>query len=165
MAQVTLKGNPVNTIGELPQIGSKAKAFDLVKTDLSNTSLGDFGGKRVILNIFPSIDTGTCATSVRQFNKKAADLDNTVVLCVSHDLPFAHARFCGAEGIDKVISVSVFRNSDFGKDYGILMIDGPLKGLLARSIVVIDTEGTITHTELVPEIVNEPNYDSALASL
>jgi len=165
MAQVTLKGNPVQTKGELPAIGSDAAAFTLVNTDLSEISLADYKGKKIILNIFPSVDTGTCATSVRSFNEKAADLDNTVVLCISQDLPFAHARFCGAEGIENVVSLSAFRNDSFAKDYGIAMTDGPLKGLTARSIVVIGEDGKVKYTELVSEIVDEPNYESAIAAL
>ncbi len=165
MAQVTLKGNPVNTIGELPAKGDSAANFKLVNTDLSEASLEDFKGKKVILNIFPSIDTGTCAMSVRSFNEKAANLENTVVLCISKDLPFAHKRFCGAEGIENVESLSAFRDSDFQKDYGVEMVDGGLKGLLARSVVVLDEEGKVVYTELVPEIVDEPDYDSALAAL
>lgn len=165
MAQVTLKGNPVHTIGELPEKGTQASDFKLVKTDLSEVSLDDFNGKQVILNIFPSVDTGTCATSVRKFNEKAAKLDNTVVLCISKDLPFAHARFCGAEGIESVESLSAFRNEDFAKAYGIGLTDGPLKGLLARSVVVLDEGGKVKYSQLVPEIVDEPDYDSALAAL
>ncbi|MFT6856091.1 MAG: thiol peroxidase [Cyclobacteriaceae bacterium] len=165
MAQVTLKGNPVQTIGDLPAVGSDAAGFTLVNTDLSEVSLADYKGKKVILNIFPSVDTGTCATSVRTFNEKASGLDNTVVLCVSEDLPFAHARFCGAEGIENVVSLSAFRNDSFSKDYGVKIEDGPLKGLIARSIVVIGEDGKVLHTELVSEIVDEPNYDNAIAAL
>jgi thiol peroxidase len=165
MAQVTLKGNPVQTIGDLPAVGSDAAGFTLVNTDLSEVSLADYKGKKVILNIFPSVDTGTCATSVRTFNEKASGLDNTVVLCVSEDLPFAHARFCGAEGIENVVSLSAFRNDSFSKDYGVKIEDGPLKGLTARSIVVIGENGKVLHTELVSEIVDEPNYDNAIAAL
>jgi len=166
MAQVTLQGNPIHTSGDLPSGGVKAPAFSVTKNDLSEASLSDFAGQNVILNIFPSIDTSTCATSVRKFNEKAASLDNTTVLCVSADLPFAQARFCGAEGIDKVQTVSVFRDQGkFGEDYGVNILDGPLKGLLARSIVVIDGNGEVKHTELVGEIVDEPNYDEALKAL
>ncbi len=165
MAQVTLKGNPVQTIGDLPAVGSDAAGFTLVNTDLSEVSLADYKGKKVILNIFPSVDTGTCATSVRTFNEKASGLDNTVVLCISEDLPFAHARFCGAEGIENVVSLSAFRNDSFSKDYGVKIEDGPLKGLIARSIVVIGEDGKVLHTELVSEIVDEPNYDNAIAAL
>lgn len=164
MAQITLKGNAINTCGNLPAVGTKAPNFSGVKNDLSEVSLADFAGKKVILNIFPSIDTGTCATSVRTFNQKASTLDNTVVLCMSADLPFAHGRFCGAEGIDKVDTLSTFR-SDFSDSYGVKLIDGPLNGVCARSIVVIDETGTVTHTELVSETVDEPNYDAAIAKL
>jgi len=165
MSQVTLKGNPVNTIGELPAKGVVAPSFRLVKTDLSEVSLSDYKGKKLVLNIFPSVDTGTCATSVRKFNEKASGLDNTVVLCISEDLPFAHARFCGAEGIENVESLSAFREETFARDYGVEMVDGPLKGLLARSVVVLDEEGKVKYTQLVPEIVDEPDYDKALAAL
>lgn len=165
MAQVTLKGNPVNTSGNLPSTGSGAPSFTLVKSDLSEASLSEFNGKKVVLNIFPSIDTGTCAASVRHFNQKASELDNTVVLCISKDLPFAQARFCGAEGIDKVQTLSAFRSESFAKDYGIELIDGPLKGLTARSVVVLDVSGNVVYTQLVDEIVDEPDYDSALKAL
>ncbi len=166
MAQVTLKGNPVHTAGDLPKIGGEAQGFTMVKGDLSELSLSDQKGKKVILNIFPSIDTDTCATSVRKFNEKAASLDNTIVLCISADLPFAQNRFCGAEGIENVQTASVFRdNGKFGEDYGVAILDGPLKGLLARAVVVLDEDGQVKHTELVSEIVDEPNYDSALAAL
>lgn len=166
MAQVTLKGKPLHTKGELPKAGSKAPDFQLVKTDLSETKLSDFQGKKLILNIFPSIDTGTCAASVRKFNEKATSLKNTTVLCVSMDLPFAHSRFCGAEGISNVISGSNFRdNGKFANDYGVGLIDGPLKGLDARAVVVIDENGLVKHSQMVNEIVDEPDYDAALAAL
>lgn len=165
MAQITLKGNPINTNGNLPTAGGIAPDFTLVKSDLSEVSLSDYEGKKVILNIFPSVDTGTCATSVRTFNAKASSLDNTVVLCISADLPFAHGRFCGAEGIDKVETLSTFRNSDFSKNYGIEIVDGPLKGLNARSVVVIDEDGKVKYTELVSETVEEPDYEAALSIL
>jgi len=161
MAQITLKGNPINTCGNLPSTGTKAPNFSGVKNDLSEVSLSDYIGKNVILNIFPSVDTGTCATSVRTFNQKASALSNTVVLCVSADLPFALGRFCGAEGIDKVETVSAFR-SDFADTYGVKLIDGPLNGVCARSIVVINPEGNVVYSELVPETVDEPNYDAAI---
>ncbi len=164
MAQITLKGNPINTVGNLPTVGNKAPNFTVVKSDLSEKNLTDFEGKKVILNIFPSIDTGTCATSVRTFNQKATSLDNTVVLSISVDLPFALNRFCGAEGIDKVETLSAFR-SDFAEVYGVKLIDGPLKGVCARSIVVLDENGTVLYTELVSETVNEPNYEAAIAVL
>jgi thiol peroxidase len=164
MAKVTLKGNPVSTIGDLPKVGASAPEFSLTKTDLAAASRKDFAGKKIVLNIVPSIDTPTCATSVRKFNQQAASLPNTVVLCVSKDLPFAHKRFCGAEGIEKVQAVSAFRGPDFGKDYGVTITDGPLAGLFARAVVVIGADGKVAHTELVGEIANEPNYDKALAA-
>jgi thioredoxin-dependent peroxiredoxin len=163
MAQTALGGNPVNTVGDLPSVGS-SPSFTLTKGDLSEVTPADYAGKRVILNIFPSIDTPTCATSVRTFNQRAADLDNTVVLCVSADLPFAQGRFCGAEGIENVQTASTFR-SDFGKSFGVELADGKLNGLLARAVVVLDEQGKVTYTELVPEIANEPDYDSAIAAL
>lgn len=164
MAQITLKGNLVNTNGELPAIGSKAPQFTLTTSGLAASSLADYAGKKVILNIFPSIDTGTCATSVRTFNSKASALENTVVLCISADLPFAHGRFCGAENITNVSTLSTFK-SNFAADYGLKIIDGPLEGLCARSIVVLDENGTVKYTELVAETVDEPNYDLALKNL
>lgn len=163
MAQVTLRGNPINTVGDLPDIGSAAPAFDLVGAGLAPVASGDLSGA-VVLNIFPSIDTPTCATSVRTFNERAAGNDGVTVLCVSNDLPFAQSRFCGAEGIENVTSASAFR-STFGQDYGVTMTDGPLAGLLARSVVVIDAEGNVAYTELVGEIASEPDYDAALAAL
>ncbi len=163
MATITFKGTTkVNTSGELPAKGTAAPDFTLVKSDLSEVSLKDLKGKKVILNIFPSVDTGTCAASVRRFNKEAASLPNTVVLAVSADLPFAAGRFCTTEGIENVHPASVFRNPEFAKNYGNLMADGPLKGLLARSVVVIDGDGKVVYTELVPEVTEEPNYESAL---
>jgi thiol peroxidase len=164
MATVTLQGNPLETSGNLPQSGNSAPAFTLVADDLSEVTLSDFSGKRVILNIFPSIDTPTCQMSVRAFNEKAASLDNASVLCVSADLPFAQKRFCGAEGIDKVSTASTFR-SDFGADYGLTFTTGPLTGLLARAVVVIDENGQVVYTQLVNEVADEPDYDSALAVL
>lgn len=164
MATVTLGGNPVHTVGELPAVGSPAPDFTLVGTDLGEVSLSSLAGKRVILNIFPSIDTPTCATSVRTFNEKAAALDDTVVVCVSADLPFAQGRFCGAEGIADVISGSGFRSS-FGDDYGVTFSDGPLTGLMSRAVVVVDADGTVAYTQQVPEIRDEPDYDAALAAL
>ena len=164
MANVTLKTNPFTTIGELPTKGSTAPDFTLTKIDLSEVSLSDFKGTNLILNIFPSIDTGTCATSVRTFNKTAASLDNTKVLCISRDLPFAHKRFCGAEGIEDVISLSDI-SGDFGKAYQLSFANGPLKALFSRSIVVINTKGEVVYTEQVSETTNEPNYEAALASL
>jgi len=165
MATITLKGNSINTLGELPKIGEKAKNFRLVKNDLSVAQLDDFKGSRVILNIFPSLDTGTCAASVRKFNKEASELVNTKVLCISRDLPFAQSRFCGAEGIENVITLSDFSDGKFGKDYGLEIISGPLSGLHSRAIIVLNESGTIIYTEQVSEIVNEPNYDFALKIL
>ncbi len=165
MAQITLKGNPINTVGELPQIGTQAKDFQLVKTDLSVASLSDYKGSRVVLNIFPSIDTGTCATSVRKFNEKASSLENTKVLCISRDLPFAQNRFCGAEGLENVVNLSDFKDNSFGNTYGLSIVDGPLAGLHSRAVVVLDENGIVKYTEQVPEIVDEPNYEAALASL
>ncbi|HLA56310.1 MAG TPA: thiol peroxidase [Flavobacterium sp.] len=165
MADITLGGNPVHTNGELPKTGTKATDFHLVKTDLSDVSLKDFSGSRLVLNIFPSIDTGTCAASVRKFNEKASALENTKVLCISRDLPFAQKRFCGAEGLENVINLSDFRDGSFGKDYGLEMTDSKLKGLHSRVVIVIDENGIITYTEQVPEIANEPNYEAALAVL
>lgn len=165
MATVTLKGNPFKISGELPAKGAAAPDFRLVKTDLSETSLKDFAGKRVVLNIFPSLDTATCATSVRTFNKRASEAPNTVVLCISADLPFAAARFCTTEGLANVVPVSSFRAPEFGQAYGLTLTEGPLKGLLARAVVMVDEQGVVKHTELVPEIANEPNYDAALGAL
>jgi thiol peroxidase len=164
MAQVTLRGNPFNTSGELPAVGSSAPSFSLVSNDLSEVSSESLAGKKVVLNIFPSIDTPTCATSVRTFNARAADLDNTVVLCVSEDLPFAAGRFCGAEGITNVLTGSGFR-SDFADAYGVRLEDGPLAGLMARSVVVLDESGNVAYTQLVGEIGDEPDYDAALDAL
>jgi len=165
MANITLGGNPVTTSGELPQTGTQAPDFKLVKTDLSTVSLADFKGTKLVLNIFPSVDTGTCAASVRKFNEKAGDLENTKVLCISRDLPFAQNRFCGAEGLENVISLSDFRDGNFGKNYGLTITNGPLEGLLSRVIVVIDENGTVKYTEQVADIKDEPNYESALAAL
>lgn len=164
MSEITFKGNKVNTIGQLPIVGEAAKDFQLVGTDLSVKSLRDFTG-RLVLNIFPSLDTGVCATSVRKFNEKAAGLKNTTVLCISKDLPFAHGRFCASEGINNVVNLSEFRNNDFGTAYGVTMVDGPLAGLLSRSVVVLDENKKVIYTQQVPEIVEEPDYDAALASL
>lgn len=154
----------MNTSGELPEKGAKAPAFELVKSDLSTVSSADLAGQRVILNIFPSIDTPTCASSVRTFNERAASLDNTAVICVSADLPFAAGRFCGAEGIDSVMTGSTFRGS-FLDDYGVKMVDGPLAGVAARSVVVLDGDGTVLHSQMVPEIADEPDYDAAIGAL
>ncbi len=164
MASVTFQGNTVSTTGELPKVGEQAPEFTLVKADLSEVSLSSLTGKNVVLNIFPSIDTGTCATSVRKFNEKAADLDNTVVICVSADLPFAAGRFCGAEGIENAITGSTFR-STFGSDYGVTFTSAPLTGLLSRCVVVINGDGNVIYTEQVAETTEEPNYEAALAAL
>ncbi|GAA3508461.1 thiol peroxidase [Aquimarina addita] len=165
MATITLKGNEIHTSGNLPKIGDKAPDFELVKTDLSSSKLSDYKGSNVVLNIFPSIDTGICAASVREFNKKASGLDNTKVLCISRDLPFALDRFCGAEGLENVINHSDFRDGKFGKDYGLEITDGPLQGLHSRAVIVVDDSGTVVHAEQVPEIAQEPNYEAAIASL
>lgn len=165
MAQIKFKGIPVSTAGELPKIGSKAPCFCLVKSDLSDLNCCDLKGKRLVLNIFPSLDTGVCATSVRKFNKLAADMDNTVVIAISKDLPFAQSRFCSTEGIKNVIPASAFRNADFAKEYGVEMIDGPLAGLLARAVIVIDENFNIIYEELVPEITQEPNYEAVIKIL
>ncbi|MEN9505059.1 MAG: thiol peroxidase [Actinomycetota bacterium] len=163
MAQTALGGTPVNTSGDLPEVGSSL-SFTLTRGNLTEVTPADYAGKRVILNIFPSVDTPTCATSVRTFNERAASLDNTVVLCVSADLPFAQGRFCGAEGLSNVETASSFR-SDFGSALGLELVDGVLKGLLARAVLVIDEAGTVTHSQLVPEIALEPDYDAAIAAL
>jgi thiol peroxidase len=165
MAQIKFKGNPINTVGTLPAVGKPAPEFKLTKTDLSDVGLKDFKGKKVILNIFPSIDTGVCATSVRKFNQEAANLPNAVVVGVSRDLPFAHKRFCGAEGIQNVVTTSDLRDGTFGKSYGVTMTEGPLAGLLSRSIVVLDENGVVKYTEQVPEITQEPDYAKALAAV
>lgn len=165
MATITLKGNSIHTIGNLPEIGQQAPDFTLVKNDLSITKLSDYKGSKVILNIFPSIDTGVCATSVRKFNEQAASLENTKVLCISRDLPFAQQRFCGAEGIENVENLSDFNDGSFGKNYGVEIIDGPLAGLHSRAVVVLDETGKVIYTEQVPEIAQEPDYQSALNSL
>jgi len=165
MARFTLKGNPFNTVGELPSLGSAAPDFRLVKTDLGDLTLGALKGQRVVLNIFPSLDTDVCAASVRRFNAEAAGLKNTVVVCASMDLPFAHKRFCTTEGLERVVSASDFREGSFGRAYGVRIADGPLAGLLARSVVVLDEKGTVIHSQLVSETVTEPDYAAALAVL
>jgi thiol peroxidase len=164
MAEITFRGNPLHTVGELPAVGSPAPAFTLAGLDLSDVTLGDFAGQSVVLNIFPSIDTAVCASSVRAFNERAAALEGTKVLNVSADLPFAMGRFCGAEGIENVDSASAFR-SDFGETYGVRITEGPLAGLMSRAVVVVDGNGVVTYTEQVPEIGQEPDYDSALSAL
>lgn len=165
MAQVTLGGNIVNTYGELPEVGSKAPHFEILKSDLSIGQLKDYEGQRVILNIFPSIDTNTCATSVRKFNTRAKKLKNTAVLCISRDLPFAQKRFLDDEKLTHVTNLSDFRERTMGKDYGLEMLDGPFKNLLSRVVIVLDVDGTILYSERVPDISNEPDYDAAINSL
>jgi len=164
MATVTLRGNPIHTSGELPAVGSDAPDFSVTGSDLGDLTLGTFADKNLILNIYPSVDTPTCAASTRAFNERAGGRDDTVVLCVSQDLPFAFSRFCGAEGIENVKTGSAFR-STFLDDYGVKLVDGPLRGLAARAVVIVDGSGKVTYTELVPEIGQEPNYDAALAAL
>jgi len=165
MAKITLKGNPINTSGNLPEKGTSAPDFTLVKSDLGNLKLSDLKGKKLILSISPSLDTSICATSARKFNKAAAGKDNVMVLAITKDLPFAMGRFCTTEGITNVVSLSGFRNNDFGKLYGVEIIDGLFEGLYARSIIVIDEKGEVKYTQLVPEIATEPDYDAALAAL
>jgi thiol peroxidase len=165
MASITLGGNPIHTNGSLPQVGSKAIDFQLVKNDLLEATLADFAGIKLVLNIFPSIDTGTCATSVRTFNAKASALENTKVLCISRDLPFAQKRFCGAEGLENVVNLSDFKEGSFGKNYGLEIVDGPLAGLHSRVVIIIDENGDVKYAEQVGEIADEPNYDAALAAL
>ena len=165
MSTVTLKGQPVQVDGHFPKPGDKAPAFSLVGKDLSDKTLASFDGKRKVLNIFPSIDTPTCATSVRRFNEKAASLQDAVVLCISADLPFAQARFCGAEGLDNVVTLSTLRGREFLRDYGVAIASGPLAGLAARAVVVLDKDDKVVHAEMVGEIANEPDYDAALKAL
>lgn len=165
MATINFKGTPVNTAGQLPEVGSQAPDFRLTGTDLSDISLSGLKGKRVVLNIYPSVDTGICAMSTRRFNEEAQSLDNTAVICVSRDLPFAHARFCGAEGLANVVSASEYKDDSFSDGYGVRMVDGPMTGLHSRAVVVLDADGKVLYTEQVPEIVQEPDYDAALASL
>ena len=165
MAQTLLKGTPINTNAELPSIGTTAKQFSLTANTLADMKLSDFDGKKIVLNIFPSIDTPVCATSVRTFNMEAAKLQNTVVLCISRDLPFALGRFCGAEGIDKVTTLSEMRDRSFGDAYGLSIVDGPMAGLLARAVIILDESGKVIYTELVDDIVHEPNYEAALKAL
>ena len=165
MATVTLKGSPINTSGNLPEIGSKMNDFSLVANDLSKKTLANFQGSRIVFNIFPSIDTGTCATSVRTFNKSASELENTKVLCISKDLPFAQARFCGAEGIENVVMLSDFIDGNFGRQNGLDFIDGPLEGLHSRSVIIADADGKVLYTEQVAETTEEPNYEKALSVL
>lgn len=166
MAKITLGGKPINTIGELPVVGHSAPDFTLTATaDMSEVSLKSYVGKNLVLNIFPSIDTGVCATSVRKFNAEASKLNNTLVLCISKDLPFAMKRFCGAEGLSNVVTLSDYRNKGFSKSYGVEILDGAFEALDARAIVVIGADGKVKHTELVPEIGQEPNYEAAIKAL
>lgn len=165
MADTAFKGKHTNTVGDIPEVGSQAPGFVLTGNDLSDVNLEDFRGKRVLLNIFPSLDTSVCAASVRRFNEEAGGLENTVVLCVSEDLPFAQARFCGAEGLEDVITLSAFRYRAFANKYGVRIVDGPLAGLTARAVIVLDEERKIIYAELVPEITQEPDYGAALAAL
>ena len=165
MAQVTFKGNPINTSGSLPRVGSAAPDFTVIKTDLTPISLSELKGKKTVLNIFPSIDTPVCANSVRRFNVEASKLANTVVLCISKDLPFAQKRFCAAEGLENVIPASEYRDSSFSSAYGVMLVDSPLQGLFSRAIVVVDEKGSVVYTEQVPEIAQEPDYEKALAAL
>jgi thiol peroxidase len=165
MAKITLKGNPIKTIGQLPKVGKKAPKFTLVKADLSKAKLKDYRGTKLILNITPSIDTSVCAISVKRFNEEVTKLENTKILYISKDLPFAQARFCGAEGVENVETLSDFVKGKFGKAYGVTIDNGPMQGLLSRAVVVINEEGVVTYTEQVPEIVDEPNYEAALKAL
>ncbi len=165
MATVTLRGNPVNVGGNFPKTGDSAPDFKLTAGDLSDVSLASYAGKRKVLNIVPSLDTPTCAKSTRVFNEKASAMNNTVVLVIAADLPFAMSRFCGAEGLKDVVTLSTFRSKDFHTKYGVDIADGPLRGLTARGVVVLDENNKVTHAELVPEIAQEPNYDAALAAL
>ena len=165
MATITLKGSPIHTKGNLPPKGQKAPSFKLVNADLEEVNQSDLKGKKLVLNIFPSLDTSVCATSVRKFNEQASKLNNTVVLCISKDLPFAHKRFCSTEGLNTVVSLSGFRDSSFGDTYGVEITSGPLVGLYSRAVVVVDENGTVIHAEQVPEIAQEPDYDTAIKVL
>ena len=165
MSTVTLQGNPIEVGGAFPQAGSPAPEFALVGQGLADVALESFGGKRKVLNIFPSVDTPTCASSVRRFNELASKLENTVVLCVSADLPFAQARFCGAEGLENVVTLSTLRHTDFLDDYGVAIASGPMVGLAARAVVVLDENNTVAYAQLVPEIADEPDYDAAISAL
>lgn len=165
MSNITIGGKPIHTSGSLPDNGKKAPGFTLVNPELGTTSLDEFRGKKVLLNIFPSLETSVCSTALRKFNEKAAGLDNTTVIAISKDLPFSFKRFCSTEGIDRLVTLSAFRDSSFGRDYGVDLLDGPFQGLLARSVVVIDENGNVVYTELVPEIAQEPDYEAALAAL
>ncbi len=162
---VHFQGNPVSVAGKLPAAGDKAKAFTLVASDLSDVSLASYAGKRKVLNIFPSVDTGVCAASVRKFNQLASEIDNAVVLCISADLPFAQSRFCGSDGLNNVVTLSTLRGSEFKQDYGVGITSGPLQGLTARAVIILDEQDKVIYSQLVNEITNEPDYDAALASL
>ena len=164
MATTAIDGNPVQTVGELSAVGAKAPEFTLTGTDLQDVTSASLAGRRVVLNIFPSVDTGVCAASVRRFNELASGLENTTVVCASKDLPMALGRFCGAEGLENVVAASAFRSS-FGEDYGVTQADGPLRGLLARTVIILDEEGKVIYSQLVPEIKTEPDYDAAIAAL
>ena len=165
MATITLRDKPIHTIGELPEIGSQVKDFELVAKDLSRVSLADFAGARLVLNIFPSLDTGTCAASVRYFNELAGKLADTKVLCISRDTPFAQSRFCGAEGLENVHTLSDFESAQFGKDFGLQLIDGPMKGFLSRVVIIVEADGKVAYTQQVPVLSDEPNYDEVVAKL
>ena len=165
MATITLRDNPIHTSGELPEVGSVAKDFELVAKNLDRVSLADFEGSRLVLNIFPSLDTGTCAASVRYFNELAGKLADTKVLCISRDTPFAQSRFCGAEGLENVHTLSDFETGEFGKNYGLLLIDGPMKGFLSRVVIVVGVDGKVEYTQQVPVLSDEPNYDEVVAKL
>ncbi|MBU2590617.1 MAG: thiol peroxidase [Nitrospinota bacterium] len=165
MTHITFKGSPIETVGELPKVGSKAPKFKLSTTTLANAFLEDYLGKKIVLNIFPSLDTSVCAASVRRFNKEASELKDTVVLCISADLPFAHKRFCEAEGLNDVIPLSTFRDHEFGHDYGVTIANGPLRGLLSRAVVILGKTGRVVYTEQVPEIAQDPNFEAALTFL
>ncbi|WP_313373375.1 thiol peroxidase [Chishuiella sp.] len=165
MSEITFKGNPIHTGGVLPIVGEKAPSFALTASDLSQKTLADYQGKYVVLNIFPSVDTGVCAQSVREFNKEVSSVENTVVLCISKDLPFALSRFCAAEGLENVITLSDFKTEEFANAYGVKMVDGPLEGLLSRAVVIINPNGEVVYTEQVPEIGQEPDYKNALAAI
>lgn len=165
MATILLKENEIHTIGELPAVGSQAVDFELVASNLSRVCLKDYAGSRLVLNIFPSLDTGTCAASVRHFNELAGKLPDTKVLCISRDTPFAQSRFCGAEGLENVITLSDFETGQFGKDYGLQLIDGPMKGFLSRVVIIVDASGKVEYTQQVPILSDEPNYDEVVAAL
>lgn len=165
MATITLEGNPIHTAGELPAKGKQAPDFCLTNKDMGDTRLADFAGKKIIMNVFVSIDTGICADSTRRFNEEVSKMDNTVALCISADLPFALARYCGAEGLDNVITLSAFRSPEFGKSYGLGITDGPIRGLMSRAIIIIDESGKVIYTQQVPEIAQDPDFEDALAHI